>query len=254
MPLVVACGLLVQLSAQDDRPLPEAASFFEAVRANMARAQREQNRYAYRERRTELHTNPFGRLGTDGVRVIEVIPAADGRTAMRRVLERNSRPVESPAEQITLPQPRPGTGVSRNVDDIVRTLDFAIVRREMVGRHASIVVSFTPKPGAKPETRQGKMVKAFKGYLWIHEEAQEVERVEAVAVEDLSYGLGVIARINEGAEVTAERRPVEGGVWMPTALRFNGQGRAILFRKLDVDYAIDWFDYRLVGTARSPTP
>jgi hypothetical protein len=37
---------------------------------------------------------------------------------------------------------------------------------------------------------------------------------------------------------------------MPTAVRFQGEGRALLFRKLNVDYEVEWFEYRrLPGTA-----
>ena len=31
---------------------------------------------------------------------------------------------------------------------------------------------------------------------------------------------------------------------MPTALTLTGEGRAVVFRKLVVDYEIEWFDYR----------
>jgi len=55
-------------------PLPAEEPFFNAVRENMARASREQVRYAYKERRTELHTNPFGRLGTGDVLLYDVMP------------------------------------------------------------------------------------------------------------------------------------------------------------------------------------
>jgi len=55
----------------------------------------------------------------------------------------------------------------------------------------------------------------------------------------------MIARLNEGTRVSLVREPVEGGVWLPTSIRFNGQGRAVLFRKLNIDLAIDWYDYKL---------
>ena len=45
----------------------------------------------------------------------------------------------------------------------------------------------------------------------------------------------MIARLNEGTRVSLVREPVEGGIWLPTSIRFNGQGRAVLFRKLDID-------------------
>ncbi|MEQ1757145.1 MAG: hypothetical protein ABL986_02425 [Vicinamibacterales bacterium] len=248
---VLAAGVMLHSQAAlDQRPLPDTDAFYEAVRQNMVRADREQNRYAYKERRTDIHTNPFGRIGTGGTRVIEVIPAADGLTASRRVIERDNVPVsDSPAEKITLSQRR-GQNSSRNVEDITQTLTFAIARREMVDGRPFIVIDFEPRPGAKPSTRQGRLARAFKGSMWVNEDAHEIERVEATAVQDLSFGLGLVARLRKGATVSAERKPVEGGLWMPTSVRLNGAGRAILFRKLDIDYALDWFDYRLVVPAR----
>jgi len=248
--LVVAA--LMQGLAQTDeaRPLPEANAFYDSVRQNAVRSQREQNRYAYKERRTDLHTNPFGRIGTGGTRVFDVVPAPDGTTATRQLVERDGMPTpDSSPERINLPQRRNVNG-SRSVDDIVQTLEFTIARREMRSGHPFIVITFVPKPNAKPTTRQGRLAKAFSGSMWINEAAREVERVEATAIDDLSFGFGIVARVRKGATVTAERKPVEGGVWMPTSLRFNGEGRAILFRKLDVEYAMDWFDYRLVSAAR----
>lgn len=230
-------------------PLPEAAPFFDAVRENVARAQREQNRYAYKERRTDIHTNPFGRIGTGGTRVFEVIPAPDGASAMRRLIERDDKPTpDATAERMNLPRRNPSG--SRNVDDIVRTLEFRIARRDIVDGAAFIVVDFEPRPDAKPTTRQGRLARAFKGSMWVNEGAREVERVEATAVDDISFGFGLVARVRKGATVSAERKPVDGGLWMPTSLRFSGEGRALVFRKLDVQYAMDWFDYRLVSEAR----
>src|SRR3712207_1755458 len=71
------------------RPLPDEEPFFAAARENLARSTRAQNRYAYKERRAELHMNPFGRLGTGGIRVYEVTPEPDGSAVTRRLIERD---------------------------------------------------------------------------------------------------------------------------------------------------------------------
>jgi hypothetical protein len=117
-------------------------------------------------------------------------------------------------------------------------------RRETLEGRDTIVVTFAPKPGARPESREGKMAKQFTGVIWVDEAAQEVVRVEGTATDTISYGLGVIARLNKGSQVVLRRESVEGGIWLPTSMRFVGAGRAILFRKLDVDFAVDWFDYK----------
>ena len=73
--------------------LPAEEPFFAAVRENMARANREQYRYAYKERRTELHTNPFGRLGTGDVVVYDVTPGSEPSVTFRKLLEKDGKPV-----------------------------------------------------------------------------------------------------------------------------------------------------------------
>jgi hypothetical protein len=116
----------------------------------------------------------------------------------------------------------------------------------MVEGRPAILVTFTPKPNARPATREGRMARAFNGKVWIDEQAQEVMRIEAVAVDSISYGFGIVARLGEGTQVTLVREPIADGIWLPTSLRFKGEGRAMLLRKLNIDFAIDWFDYRRV--------
>lgn len=233
------------------RPLPDETAFFDATRENMARSTREQNRYAYKERRSELHMNPFGRLGTDGVLVYEVTPGPASNVYFRRLLERDGRPVTNSRPERR--ERRVRTQRRSSVDDAVDALRFTIDRREMVGGREAIVVRFEGRPEARPETREGKMAKAFKGHIWVDEAAREVFRVEATATDDLSYGLGLIARLNEGTEVTLTRERVDEHIWLPTSIRFKGQGRALLLRRLNVDFSIEWFDYKAVLPPAAPS-
>jgi hypothetical protein len=49
------------------------------------------------------------------------------------------------------------------------------------------------------------------------------------------------------------RKPIDDEVWMPTELRLKGEGRAALVRRLVIDYAVEWFDYRrLPGGSATP--
>jgi hypothetical protein len=74
-----------------------------------------------------------------------------------------------------------------------------------------------------------------------------VFRINAKAIDDVAFGYGgVLARINKGADVTLRRELVQGNLWLPVSMRFNGEGRALLLRKLTIDFAVDWFDYRQV--------
>lgn len=223
--------------------LPDEEPFLAAVRENMARASREQHRYAYKERRTELHTNPFGRLGTDGVALYEVTPGPEPGVTFRKLLQKDGKPVpNSRPERV---ERRIRTQAVSTVDDTVAALTFAIDRREAVGGRRMIVVRFEPRADADPQTREGRLAKAFKGLIWVDEEAREVSRVEATAVDNLSYGFGLLARLNKGGVVTLTRERVDDRIWLPTSITFKGNGRALLaLRKLTIDFAVEWFEYR----------
>ena len=243
--IVTVLGLLTgAVGDARQAPLPEPEPFFADTRANLERAQRVQGEFAYRERRTVLHLNPFGRLGTGGTVVHEVTPLPGGGTE-RRLIERDGKAVSGAEVERREPRERRPRRPSA-ADDTVGVLRFTIARRDTVAGRRVIAVRFEPKPDANAETREGNLAKRFSGTIFVDEEAREVVRVEATAIDDLTYGFGMVARLGRGTTVQLSREPVERNVWLPTNIRFSGSGRALLFRRLEIDQAIEWTDYRRV--------
>ena len=226
-------------------PLPDAEAFLAETRANFARSERDAALYAYKERRTELHTNPFGRLGTGGTRAFQVAPTPDGAALLRTLIERDGTPVTDGKPERSEMRRRPG-GRPSSADDVISVLAFTMVRRDRLDGRDAIVVRFTPKPMAEARTRQGRIARSFTGHIWVWEAEREVARVEATASEDLSFGLGVVARLDRGATATVVRRKVDASTWFPTSVQIKAQGRAMLLRRLTIDHAIEWFDYMRV--------
>jgi len=242
--LAVAASLLQSAPAKDVRPFPEPEAFFEAVRVNLARSQDDQKLFAYKERRTELNLNPFGKLGTGGVRVREVTPVEGGSAVTIRVIERDGKPVTD-SEPVRRPMRMSARG-RRVVDDVAATLDISMNRRERLDGREAIVAVFKARRDAKPQTREGRIARDFSGEIWIDELTREVTRIDAKAIDDVAFGYGVLARLNKGATVTLRRELVHENLWLPVSMRFSGEGRALLLRKLTIDFAVDWFDYRKV--------
>jgi hypothetical protein len=229
------------------RPLPDHDAFVKATRDNLIRSQRQQFNYAYKERRTEFHVNPFGRVGTGGVEGYEVTPTENGTVIVRKLIERDGKPVtDGDVDRIKVREERRREGRRTSMDDVVAMLTFKMARRETMNGRDVIAITFTPKPDGDPQTREGRLAKAFTGTAWVDEAAREVMRVEAKAVETISFGFGLIARLNEGTTVTLVRQPIESGLWLPISIRFAGEGRALLFRKLNVDQRIEWSEYKKV--------
>ena len=280
LPVFAALSVLLGLSSAQDRPLPSLDALSKVVRTNLVRDERETFRYAFKERRTDVHANPFGKIGTGGTRVFEVYPSPTPRLTYRRLIERDGMPVgaaelaeqdrqyrlrvadvqkaaaqETDDARRTREQDieRARQRGQQRLDDVLGALRFKVESRTTYEGVPSIVVSFTPSPDANPSTRDGKIAQKFAGKVWIDEAASEVMQVEATSVDDLSFGFGVIARVNEGTTATVTRRPVEGGLWMPTKLTLNGRGRAAVFRRFVLDLVNEWFDYRRLP-GDSPTP
>jgi len=247
--LAIAATWFAATTTAQERPLPNGQQLFDATRTNLERSQSRQASYAYRERRRELHTNPFGRLGSGmGTEEFEVTPLPDGGVS-RTLVARDGQPVKG--GETTRSRPRARTSKRSAVADTADALDLVVDHRERLNGRDVIVITFKPKASAQPESREGKLARLFHGKIFVDEAGAEVVRVEASAVDDITYGLGVVARVNKGASVTLVRERVDADTWLPTSIRLSGDGRAMLFRKLQVDHLIEWFDYRRAPSARA---
>lgn len=265
--LVFACALAAVATSAQPQDLPPRDTFLREAREALARSQQAWHLYAYKERRTDLHLNPFGRMGTSGTRLTEVRPAADPRLTYRRVIERNGVAlVQAELDRQDAAYRATAARIEREdaarsdraeqddklarrraemvVADVVDTLQFELVRRDTHQGRPVIVVSFGGRPNARPTTREGRVARVFKGEVRIDETSREVIDVNAVATDDVTFG-GFVGKIYEGTQATVERREIEPGVWMPTRLTLKGDVRA-LFRKARIDHVVEWFDYRRV--------
>jgi hypothetical protein len=263
--IVFGCVLAAAATPAQPQALPPRDTFLSEARAALTRSQQVWHLYSYKERRTDLHLNPFGRMGTGGTRVSEVRPSPDPRFTYRRVIERGGVAVPQAEldrqdaeyrDRIARIQREDASHTERArqdemlarrraemiVSDVVDTLQFDLVRRDTRNGRPAIVVAFAARPNARPATREGRVARVFKGEVWIDEASREVIDLAAVATDDVTFG-GFVGKIYEGTQATVERREIEPGVWMPTRLTLKGDVRA-LFRKARLDHVVEWFDYR----------
>jgi hypothetical protein len=258
------------LGAQSERPLPDPEAFFAAARERLASNALLWRRYKFTERRTELKLNPFGAMGTGAVEVFQVFPSVEQEMTYRRLIERDGQPV--PAAEVAEQDreyaeryrdwqqalEREGAkdrearrrreAVTRQREEakakeVLNFFTFTLVRRETLNGEPTVVVHFEPKPGAgQPSSREARVAAVFSGDAWVHETEFEVIQVIATSKAPVSFGWGMIARLNEGAKVRMMRTRSHG-VWLPAETRFSGSGRALVVRKVTLDYVSQYFDY-----------
>jgi hypothetical protein len=97
------------------------------------------------------------------------------------------------------------------------------------------------------------MMQHFTARAWISESEYELVRVEVEAIEPISFGLGILARLQPGATASFERRKVNDEVWLPARMTYQGGGRVLLLRKMRLAGSSDFFDYRRFSVVTETT-
>ena len=278
MRAVVLALIVIATPAAQDRPLPDQAAFAAQVKRHLATDEERQSGYTFIEKRIEQKLDASGRSKDQSVKVFEVYPGLPGEERYRRLIEENGRPVPagdltkrdrsrqkeveeyarklaiaSERTKATREQDKARREYSAAVDDIFRLYDIRMLRREPIDGHDTIVATLTPIPGMRPLTDDGKIMRHFKARAWISEADYELVRVEIEAIDDLSFGLGLLARVHKGTVATYQRKRVNNEVWLPAEVTWTASARVMLFRQLRLRGVSEFSNYRKFTVDTSTT-
>jgi len=257
--------------AAQDRPLPDAQSFLAEARKRLQTDSALRSSYVYVETRREQKLDKSGRAAEESVKVFESYPGLPGEERWERLIAVNGRP--APAEELVeqdrdrqkkatamvqrlaedsskerARQEREYQKARRERDDAVTDIfhvfDIRMLGREQIERHDTIAFSLTPRPEARPRTTEGKQMKHFTVKAWISGTDHELVKLEAEAIDTLSFGLGVLARLHKGAQLSFLRRKVNGEVWLPAVVSYHGSARVGLLFTLRRGGTSEYSGYR----------
>jgi hypothetical protein len=270
--------VLVAVPHAQERPLPDYATFAEQVRKHLATDEERQSGYTFLERRVEQKVNGAGRVTDQSSKVFEVYPGLGGEDRYRRLIEEDGKPIpavrlaqqdrerqktaEAYARSLQRPADRQKDERANQkarreyddaIDDIFRVYDIAMVRREAIGGHDTIFATLTPKPGAKARTDSGRIMQKFRAKAWISESDYELVRAEIEAIDTLSFGMGLLARVHKGTVATYQRRKVNNEVWLPEQVTWTASGRLFLLRRLRLRGISEFSNYRKFTVETSTT-
>ena len=113
------------------------------------------------------------------------------------------------------------------IDDVFLVYNIRMERRESLNGHETIVFSLTPRPHAKPRTREGGQMRRFTVRAWISESDRELVRVDAEAIETAVDGLRPARPAAQGREavVPANEGEQRGVAPLASQLRRQRAGR-----------------------------
>ena len=128
-----------------------------------------------------------------------------------------------------------------------------MLRRESIEGHDTILATLTPKEGVKPQTDDGKVMRHFKARAWISESDYELVRAEIEAIDDLSFGMGLLARVHKGTVATYQRRKVNNEIWLPEQVTWTASARVLLLKRLRLRGVAEFSGYRKFTVDTSTT-
>jgi hypothetical protein len=275
--LAVLC-LLAPAASGQQRPLPDQQAFLQEVRKHLDTDDERQSGYMYVETRHEQKLDKAGRPTGESIKVLESYPGLPGEQRWERLLSEDGRPVpprdlekgdhdrqkkveeyarkaaKDPAqEQARQDRDRAKQKRERDeaIDEIFRVFDVKMVGREPIEGHDTIVVTMTPKPDAKPRTRIGGIMKNFTVRAWISESDYELVRLNAEAIDTVSFGLGMLARVHKGSQASFQRRKVNGESWLPARATYSVSVRVGLVAVLRRGGMVEFSDYKKFGVDSS---
>lgn len=127
--------------------------------------------------------------------------------------------------------------------EIPKAFSFQLAGESKIGGRAAWMIDATPLPGYQPRDSRAKMLGKFKGRFFVSKEDFTLLRLEAEAIDTVSFGL-VLARLDRGAKFTLEKTKVNNELWMPMRIKVDFDARLALFKKLRVDLQIDYSGFR----------
>ena len=266
--------------AAQDRPLPDQQSFLAETRKHLQTDSTLQSSYVYVETRREQKLDKHGRTSKESVKVFESYPGLPGEARWERLVAEDGRPV--PAEELAKQdreRQKSAAGMVQRlaedaskerarqereyqkarreredaVNDIFNVFTIRMIGREPIERHETIAFLLTPRPDAKPKTTEGRQMKHFNVRAWISESDHELVKLEAEAIDTLSFGLGVLARLHKGARLSFLRRKVNGEVWLPAVASYHGSARVGLLLTLRRGGTSEYSGYRKYSVDTSAT-
>jgi hypothetical protein len=259
-----------QAQTLSEKPLPTLDDFLKEVRTHLRSDRLLLSHYTYTEKVTVRALDGKGKVKSTHESVYEVYPsfepgltyrrriAKDGKPIRPQDLEKQDREQDKKLREHAKKVEDEGTGERERrqakeaeekrkeetaIDEMFQLYRIKMEGREVLNEHPTIILSFQPQPGYKPRTDEAKILARVAGRAWFSEADHELVRIEVKVIDNISFGWGVLARLNKGATGILQRRKINDEIWLPADVQFTGSARLLLVKGLNVDFSSQYSDF-----------
>jgi hypothetical protein len=94
--------------------------------------------------------------------------------------------------------------------------------------------TFTPNPAFSPHDRETQIYRAMRGTLWIDPVHERITHVKGELFKDVTFGWGILGRLNKGGRYEAAQTQVAPGAWEMTLLDLDFHGSVFFFGRIRI--------------------
>ncbi len=107
-------------------------------------------------------------------------------------------------------------------------------------------LKFTPNPDYSPPSRVEEALSGMEGYLLIDPEARRLARIDGTLFKNISFGWGIIGRLDKGGHFRVQQADVGDGAWEITEMSLSITGKILIFKTLSMVSDEVFSDFRRV--------
>lgn len=97
---------------------------------------------------------------------------------------------------------------------------------DFVGRENGLLrFEFRPNPEFSPKDRETQMYRGMEGKVWVEPVHERIVQVQGKLVKDVSFGWGIVGRLNKGGIYEISQTQLSPGIWRITTLNVDVKGR-----------------------------
>lgn len=114
-----------------------------------------------------------------------------------------------------------------------------------VGAHL-VRLKFTPNPSYAAPSRIEQVLAGMQGYLLIDADQHRIAEMYGTLFKDVSFGWGIIGRLNKGGRFRVKQADIGDGAWEITEMNLNVTGKVLIFKTLNISTNEVFSDFQRV--------
>jgi hypothetical protein len=95
-------------------------------------------------------------------------------------------------------------------------------------------LQFKPNPNFDPPARETMVYRGMRGQMWIDPKEERLVKMNAQLFDDVTFGWGILGRLNKGGHFVIEQSKIGPGRWETTRMDLDFVGKALMFKTIKI--------------------